>query len=107
MAVKNSDIQKLNTHNSRLDDRVSFFIDIDGLYSHLRAQKSKRHPHKFRQFRTLTHHDLSKLFKQFDKVYHKGRRCHGLISALNMEKLVTSATELETLVNTNPSNYLA
>jgi hypothetical protein len=76
-----------------------FFIDIDGIYSHLRAPKSKRNPSKYRQFRKLTHTDLTKLFKQFSKIYHKGRRCAGLISSLDMDKLISTASELQLLVN--------
>ena len=77
-----------------------FFIDIDGIYSHLRAPKAKRKPTKYREFRNLTHIDLSNLYKQFSKVYHKGRRCHGLIAALDLDKLIANAVELRNLVST-------
>lgn len=71
-----------------------FFIDIDGIYKFLRAEKNKRNPKKYVQYRKFTHHDLSALFKQFGCIYRKGRRCRGLIDSLDIAKITSTASEL-------------
>ena len=74
-----------------------FFIDIDGIYKFVRAKKSLRKPSKYRNYRKLTHCDLSAVFKQFGHEYHKGVRCKGLVAALDLEKIAT-ANELRLLI---------
>lgn len=74
-----------------------FFLDIHGIYSHLRAQHSRRNPGKYKSFRSFTHLDLTKLFKQFGKQYQKGYRCRGLVQSLDLKKLL-AASELKLLL---------
>jgi hypothetical protein len=71
-----------------------FFIDMNGLYKYLRAPKKKQNAKKFSHFRTLTHKDLSTLFAAFDKQYHKGSKCEGLIASLDLGKIAAKAEEL-------------
>jgi len=73
-----------------------FFLDIDGIYKFLRAQRSKRKPHLFSNYRSFTHRDLEQLFARFDRVYYKGSRCKGFVTALDLDKLVR-AEELSRL----------
>ena len=75
-----------------------FFIDIDGIYTFLRAQHSKRNPAKYRNFRLLTHKDLSRLFQQFDKQYVKGRRTENFINNLDLKKIAQAAHEIKNLI---------
>ena len=74
-----------------------FFIDIDGIYDFLRAPKSRRRPKNFTQFRTLKHQDLSALFRQFGKSYHKGHRCENFVNSLALEKFL-GADEINQLI---------
>ncbi len=73
-----------------------FFLDLDGIYRFLRAKKSLRNHRKYSNFRSLTHEDLSVLFRRFEKVYHKGRKCEGLVTSLDFNRLLT-ARELSRL----------
>jgi len=65
-----------------------FFIDINGIYTFLRAPHNKRKPKKYSEYRTLTDRDLKKLFKSFDKLYQKGHHCKTLVSSLNIKKII-------------------
>ncbi len=75
-----------------------FFIDIDGLYKFLRTPKSARNPKKYLNFRKLTHKDLTTLFRQNKKMYHKGRRCQSLVENLDLDKIRNTAKEINFLV---------
>lgn len=75
-----------------------FFIDIESIYAFLRAKKTLREKKKFTNFRKLTHHDLSNLFKRFNKTYYKGIRSEGFISSLDIDKISNTANELEYLI---------
>jgi hypothetical protein len=75
-----------------------FFIDIDGIYAFLRAQHSRRNPNKYRNFRLLTHKDLSRLFQQFNKLYVKGRRTENFVNNLDLSKIAKTAGEISGLI---------
>jgi hypothetical protein len=75
-----------------------FFADIEGIYVFLRAPHAKRNPDKYSNFRALTHVDLSKLFRQFDKRYRKGKRVENFVHNLDLEKLIGRCEELRTLI---------
>lgn len=77
-----------------------FFIDIDGIYAHLRANKNKRKPKKYINYRKLTDRDLKVLFKSFGGLYQKGHYCRSLISSLNIKKIVNTADELINFIET-------
>lgn len=76
-----------------------FFIDINGIYDFLRAKHTLRNPKKFSNFRKLKHQELSKLFKQFEKIYTKGHKCEGLVKKLDMDKIVSKAKELQDMLS--------
>jgi hypothetical protein len=76
-----------------------FFIDIDGIYHFLRTPRSQRKPHRFRQFRRLRHQDLTTLFARYSKRYQKGERCNGLVRSLDLDAMVSTASELTRLVD--------
>jgi hypothetical protein len=75
-----------------------FFADIDGIYAFLRAPHVQRKPAKFKNFRRLTHVDLSRLFHQFDNCYRKGHRVKNFVKNLDIDKIVESCEELRKLV---------
>jgi len=75
-----------------------FFIDIAGIYAHLRVEKKKRNPKHYASFRKLTHRDLSALFKQHGKKYVKGHSCQYFVESLNIAHVVNSAEELSAMV---------
>jgi hypothetical protein len=77
-----------------------FFIDIEGIYSFLRTPKAQRKPKRYQNFRKLTHRDLTKLFNQNKKIYHKGHRCRSLVMGLDLDKIVGSAGELQYFIET-------
>jgi hypothetical protein len=77
-----------------------FFIDIDGIYKHLKARRTLRNKNKFRNFRKLTHRDLSVLFQKFGRHYYKGIRCQGLVKNLDIDLISSKANEILTLINT-------
>jgi len=83
-----------------------FFIDINGLYKFLRAKKTLRNPKKYNNFRRLTHKDLSRLFKQFNKTYFKGIRCQNLVSSLHIELIIKHAKEISSFVATIPKRNI-
>ena len=88
----------LNTVIAVLMIESIFFIDIDGIYKFLRAETKRRNPKKYSQYRKLTCRDLSKLFRQFRCVYHKGARCNGLVNSLNIEKISNTADEIKEFI---------
>jgi hypothetical protein len=75
-----------------------FFIDIDGIYTFLRARKSLRNPKKYNAFRSLSADDLTSLFKQFGKIYYKGHRCKNFVEALDINKIIAKASELSKML---------
>jgi hypothetical protein len=75
-----------------------FFVDIDGIYTFLRAPHAQRKPGNFKNFRRLTHVDLARLFRQFNKHYRKGHRVENFVKKLNIDKIVKSCEELGKLV---------
>lgn len=75
-----------------------FFIDIDGIYSFLRAQKTTRNPKKYSNYRVLRHQDLSKLFRSCGNIYSKGKKCQGFVKSLNLDKICKSADEISSLI---------
>jgi hypothetical protein len=70
------------------------FLDIDGIYSFLKTQKSKRAPHKYKSHQSFNNRDLSALFYQHDKHYRKGEGVASFISKLDLEKIYNSCNEL-------------
>jgi hypothetical protein len=76
-----------------------FFIDIEGIYRHLRTKKSLRNSEKYSLFRKLKHQDISKLFKQSNCVYIKGTRCENLVNSLDINKIVSKAKELSSMIH--------
>jgi len=75
-----------------------FFIDMGGLYKFLRTPNKKRNPKKYSNFRRLTHKDLTALFRQNNKMYHKGRRCQSLVENLDLDKIRKTAKEVDFFV---------
>ncbi|MCE7041740.1 DUF4276 family protein [Dyadobacter sp. CY312] len=71
------------------------FIEIDNIYKHLRAPKSKRVPHKYKNYEGLNHLDMSKLFKTFGHQYQKGKRVEGLLKNLNIDNIYDTCTDLQ------------
>lgn len=75
-----------------------FFLDIEGIYAFLRAPQAQRKPQNFRNYRQLTHHDLSRLFKAHNKTYRKGRRCGNFLDHLDLDKTL-NAEEISGLIS--------
>ncbi len=76
-----------------------FFIDIDGLYKFLRTPNNRRNAKKYTGFRKLTHRDLTRLFKQNKKMYHKGRRCQSLVNNIDLNKIYNTAEEIKYFID--------
>lgn len=75
-----------------------FFIDIHNIYAHLRTSKKQRYPARYKNFRRLTHRELSKLFESNGKQYYKGIRCEPLVMKLDLDLIVGKAVELDLFV---------
>lgn len=75
-----------------------FFIDIDGIYTFLRAKKTLRNPKKYANFRVLRHQELSKLFKTFGNNYSKGIKCQGFVQSLNIDKICGTSGEIASFI---------
>ncbi|MCE5210417.1 MAG: DUF4276 family protein [Deltaproteobacteria bacterium] len=72
-----------------------FFYDMDGIYKFLSTPHSQRKHHKFRPPEKFTHIDLSNLFKRYDKIYIKGKRCQNFVNHLDIEKIYRDCQELQ------------
>ena len=76
-----------------------FFADIDGIYAFLRAPRAQRKPKNFQNFRTLTHRELSALFRKHGKQYVKGHRTANFVANLDVEKIAAKCEELQKLID--------
>ena len=98
------ELRKINNFNelipviANLMIESLFFIDIAGIYKHLRTPVARRNVKKYKQFRQFRHQDLSALFRQFGHEYTKGHRCHGFIKSLDLPKISDSADELANMI---------
>ena len=77
-----------------------FFIDIHNIYAQLRTPKNQRYPKRYKNFRGLTHKDMSRLFEKNGKQYYKGIKCEFLVKNLDLDLIIGGASELGLLVGT-------
>jgi hypothetical protein len=87
-------IKSINEIIATQDLESWLFLDIEGIYSFLKTQKSKRAPHKYKSHQSFNNRDLSALFKQNEQHYQKGKRVMGFISKLDLEKIYMTCNEL-------------
>jgi len=76
-----------------------FFIDIKNIYKYLRTPNSKRSKTKYKNFRQLTHRELTQLFELYGKQYYKGQKCEPLVKILDLEHIISNATEINLLIS--------
>lgn len=81
-----------------------FFIDIDGIYDFLKVPQNRRDPQRFKNFRNLSHKDLSNLFNKFGQTYAKGIKCKDLIEHLDMDKIIEDADEIKYMIENITKN---
>ena len=87
-------IKSINEMIATQDLESWLFLDIDGIYSFLKTQKSKRVPDKYKSHQSFNNTHLKQLFNQNDKHYKKGERVAGFISKLDLEKIYNNCAEL-------------
>jgi hypothetical protein len=73
------------------------FLDIAGIFAFLRVPTHRRSFSKFKNFRNLTHRDMSRLFDSAGKIYRKGKKCESFLESLDFEVIAT-AKEIKQLL---------
>lgn len=70
-----------------------FFHDMDGIYSFLRTEKSKRKPQKYKPVEKLNNKDLAKLFKSNGREYKKGFASSTFIDGLDLQIIRSQSSQ--------------
>jgi len=71
-----------------------FFHDIDGIYTFMGMQKSKRKPAKYRNAANFGKRDLQRLFEQSGRIYTSGKRARNFIETLNLDRILSRCSAL-------------
>ncbi|HUX56669.1 MAG TPA: DUF4276 family protein [Bacteroidales bacterium] len=76
-----------------------FLLDIDNIFNYLRVPQNKRNPEKYSNTEAFNNRDLSNLFRQYNKVYLKGRRVDNLLDNLDLHRIYNSCQDLRDGIN--------
>jgi len=72
-----------------------FFWDMETIYKCLRVARSRRKKNAYRPPDRYTYHDMIRLFRNYGKVYNKGKkRCGYFIRQLNLDIIIRNCSEL-------------
>jgi len=75
------------------------FKDIDGIYAFLRAPRAGRNPGKYQNTEATDNRILSRLFREYGKIYLKGKRIDGFLDALDLQKIYNETPELQDAIS--------
>jgi hypothetical protein len=90
-----SRISSINEIVATQDLESWFFHDLEGIYKFLRVPNAKRNYSQYNNIEATNNRILSALFHRFDKHYQKGRKVHGFIDHLDIEKIFNNVQELK------------
>lgn len=82
-----------------------FFHDIEGIYKFLRVPYSQRNPNKYKTVEKYDADDLSKLFRRYNKVYIKGKKCSYSIDNLDIGKIYMNCGDLKEGIDSIISDF--
>ena len=95
---KESRVSSINEIVATQDLESWFFYDLEGIYKHLRVPKAQRNLTAYNNVEATNNRTLSDLFHRFNKHYQKGKRVHGFISQLDLDKIYDNAIELKSSI---------
>lgn len=96
---KKSRISTINEIVATQDLESWFFHDLEGIYKYLRTPKSKRNLKAYNNTEATNNRILSCLFHNYNKHYQKGKKVHGFIEQLDIEKIYNNVQELKDAVS--------
>jgi len=93
--IKSNLVKSVETIVATQDFESWLFIDIENIFKFLKAPVAERNGDKYRNHESFNNRDLSKLFKQHNKEYKKGRKVEGLLNALDLNKIYNKCEDLK------------
>lgn len=99
---KGSRISSINEIVATQDLESWFFHDLEGIYKYLKVPKAQRNLHAYNNVEATNNRILASLFHRFDNHYQKGKRAHGLVNQLDIDKIFNNVQELKdaiTIIN--------
>ena len=94
----NSRIKSINEIIATQDLESWFFHDLEGIYKFLKVPVAKRNMSLFKNTELTNNRILSAFFYKHNKLYIKGKKVKGFLSALDFNKIYSKTQELKIAV---------